>query len=395
MNPNAYAVANGPINHVNPTPNPNMLHNFSVGPTVSEASTSHSCHYAVIDTNERFPLTIEYTVLEHVNFRPEFPTTNANLRWDLDTGVLKPSEHVLQFPNSIPTITDVETAVLAADINPGWANTSSFIPSESYVSPDDSIESFTANPTKIPASQTPFNTNSLDYEHAQDTITHYSPTTHLGLMVADQGFLIGTLSQSIISLSPRSSQPSGYTDKFSQPFNFSISPTRSVARCAREDITNARTLTNHFAKCGITIEEVESAVRYALQAQKITFFPDYIRRAYAEAFHTGQLRMFFFSLPQPINDTYTPPEHWNLDHILKYRRQAAVVRYWKETKKPGLPQKFDLPVMRHSASSDPDASIADVSSMTISDPSPADQPTPGPIAGSVINLYMVSALAWS
>ncbi|ESK89676.1 hypothetical protein Moror_8594 [Moniliophthora roreri MCA 2997] len=296
--------------------------------------------------------------------------------------------YALRFPNSIPTITDVETAVLAADINPGWANTSSFIPSESYVSPDDSIESFTANPTKIPASQTPFNTNSLDYEHAQDTITHYSPTTHLGLMVADQGFV------DMASIRARR-LPSGYTDKFSQPFNFSISPTRSVARCAREDITNARTLTNHFAKCGITIEEVESAVRYALQAQKITFFPDYIRRAYAEAFHTGQLRMFFFSLPQPINDTYTPPEHWNLDHILKYRRQAAVVRYWKETKKPGLPQKFDLPVMRHSASSDPDASIADVSSMTISDPSPADQPTPGPIAGSVINLYMVSALAWS
>ncbi|KAF9256768.1 hypothetical protein L218DRAFT_1007014, partial [Marasmius fiardii PR-910] len=111
-------------------------------------------------------------------------------------------------------------------------------------------------------------------------------------------------------------------------------------------VKNARTLSAHLAACGITVDEVESyvyfALYYCLDAVRLPYFTSRTRQKYALTFISAQHRSLFYPFPPMPPSEHSLPSWWKFDHIKEYRRQQAVVQRWIGAKPPKINPQYEL-----------------------------------------------------
>ncbi|KAK7024640.1 hypothetical protein VNI00_016144 [Paramarasmius palmivorus] len=217
-----------------------------------------------------------------------------------------------RYPNIVPALNPVESAILDANVEPIWSRFSYFHDGQKCERKEDTTQHFDANPLEIPSVPTPSKTGATDVEIALDVLAHYNHTAHLGILVSDSGFVDLTSIQSrrlFMSFTPEApDQVSDYRcamisfltalglyQQLKTAFSLEISPARTITRFTKDDYATPRAIAKHLAACGITVEEVEVAfqfaMHYCLQAVNVHWLPEKVRRHYAEAFRLGQLRL--------------------------------------------------------------------------------------------------------
>ncbi|KAF9254963.1 hypothetical protein L218DRAFT_967676 [Marasmius fiardii PR-910] len=310
-------------------------------------------------------------------------------------------------PTNIAALAGIAHNILSVHINPPWTAHSIYITPTQFVRPEDSFQAWEQHPTEIPAVASSPGANASLQDLAHAVCVHYSPTTHYGVLTSNNGtFYLPNLEALLLYLQ-LSPVPNGDKDfkrtlsnfhilivtlaanfglypSIISETNLTINSTHNIIRCTKDDVKDTRALSAHLAACGITVEELNNCVHWALQycldIVRLTFFDDELRHRYALIFINAQHRLMFLPLPNLSTATYMVPEHWKMDHICEYRRRCAVVHYWKDSHDPRYIKDTKIPVIRHNALQSPSSDTMGLAAMTLdSEPSQSsDQPVPGP-----------------
>ncbi|KAK7054743.1 hypothetical protein VNI00_003206 [Paramarasmius palmivorus] len=307
-------------------------------------------------------------------------------------------------PTACPAPNSVAKAILTFDMNVDWtAHTIFADPDQCYNPEIDTLVKFANEGVEIPSCLAYPPQSASDIEWAQGIFTHYAHSYHYGVYLSDSGHIDLTSVRAFrlyIAMTPNVDHADKDTlSQFKRCFialtayiglygvivshdHLNISPIRNITSCPKEDLTNLRTLAAHFAKCGVTVAEVESyyrfGMKYCLDFCRLEYLPRSQRKHYAQIFIMAQCRAFFYPLPFPPNNTYTVPSHWKLDQIKEYRRRSAIVRRWRDKRLNSIPSSYELLKIHYNPHPDPTPSTQ-VANMSITAPvgGSSSQSTPG------------------
>ncbi|KAK7034570.1 hypothetical protein VNI00_012198 [Paramarasmius palmivorus] len=302
----------------------------------------------------------------------------------------------------VPALSGVMHESLSLNSSPGWESHTLYVDFVLYCRSDDrevlQDTSKAVQAPKLPSTPGP---EASDIQWAEGAFVYFIHNYHYGLMMSDSGFIDMTSVRAFrlyVAMSPDNASDSNlshYRSNFItlvanihlyaeivESDHLVIEDHRSITPCRKEDVKSIRALAAHFAKCGLSIAEINSYVyfgmKYCLDLCKLKYLKYNLRRKYASIFISAQYRTLFFPLPLPTNDTYQLPSHWDLDQIKEYRRRQAVVRRWKDSKNSGPPPVTEVLKTTYDPRPPANLDLGGVSQLTLSEtPSDsANQSTP-------------------
>ncbi|KAF9262019.1 hypothetical protein L218DRAFT_960626, partial [Marasmius fiardii PR-910] len=305
-------------------------------------------------------------------------------------------------PHIVPDLEGVALEAINLPIHSTWSTHSIFVDFTAYADSHDSKEFFEANPVHIPSISDVLDPNLPLEEFAQRLFVHHAHAVHHRAMISDSGYadkvsLSGL--QLYLLLTPTDTNVVGvfrtkfitllamiglYRELLARSGQL-VAATRSISPATASDIESIHTLAAHLARCGVSVNEIESlfyfALQYCLDIHRLHYFPPKLRRDYARIFIHAQHRAFFYPLPIPSNDIYTVPGHWDMAQIREYRRRQAIIRRWKDPKvsRVNVDPGYTVTVTHYNPQSGPAAAIAGVSNLSLNDGSDANN---GSVQGS-------------
>ncbi|KAF9253952.1 hypothetical protein L218DRAFT_968561 [Marasmius fiardii PR-910] len=308
-------------------------------------------------------------------------------------------------PHIVPNLEGVALEAANLPIHPTWSTHSIFVDFTAYADSCDSKEFFEANPIHIPSVSDVPDPNLPLEEFAQRLFVHHAHAVHHGVMISDSGYadkvsLSGL--QLYLLLTPTDTNIVGvfrtkfitllamiglYRELLARSGQL-VAATRSISPATASDVESIHTLAAHLARCGVSVNKIESlfyfALQYCLDIHRLHYLPPKLRRDYAHIFIHAQHRAFFYPLPTPSNDIYTVPGHWDMAQIHEYRHCQAIIRRWKDPKvsRVHVDPGYTVTVTHYNPQSGPAAAIAGVSNLSLNDGSNADN---GSVQGSSSN----------